>query len=88
MRKAYDQKRIYDFKNILEKRKNFAFIQEDGELCLLETILQSNEDGCSQFISLIWVVCEIWEDESVLIQVCLFKRDAVIYFIPEQNKLS
>ena len=77
MEKAYESKQIYAFKKILECSKSASislWYHGDGQRSLFETILQSNDEGSSQFISLIWVMCKIWEDDTILNQVCAKKK--------------
>ena len=73
MRRAYEYKQIYEFKCLLEEKKfseHSLFYRRDGQLSLFETILQSRDEGSSQFISLIYVACKLWEEDSILNQVC------------------
>ena len=77
MKKAYENKQIYEFKNLLEDNystKILVFYHGDDQLSLFETILQSRDDESIPFISLIWVVCELWKDDKILNQVCAQKR--------------
>ena len=41
------------------------------ELSLFETILSTPLDGNGKFISLIWIECELWREQNVLIEVII-----------------
>lgn len=82
LKTCYKNKKIYDFKKLLERKnfaKNLIFYRGDGQLSLFETVLRSNECGSSQFISLIWVVYKLWEDDTILNQVCAQNKKTTDY---------
>ena len=52
------------------KARKFLFEREsEFEMSLFEKILKTSGEGNAEFLTLVWIECELWRDENVLLKV-------------------